>query len=311
MPNNNFTEHSRKFFEKFLNNNIKQNYIRIWNVDQLSYNDIKEDIDIYINKIKQILSITETKTEDINIEAIAYYKSYHENSDFFGIYFNMGKFAEFIVNSYKKFNGETRFSKVRNICFESILYHEIFHYLVELYITQYEVINEDFSCFDRYSNNFYRINNSLNKDCLEEGLADYFAKMYLEHNIYKQDSQIITNILTSNLPPYNQFKNINDNNYKEKFLEFEMQILNNFIVDSSKFSSINNNKRIYNNDIFINFSFALYGLYRTIDNIVNKNQNPLFNFEFNKQINIPVYIVNDDLSKETFDELVSLIFPNI
>jgi len=91
--------------------------------------------------------------EGIDLENIAYYKSYHEHGNRYGIYFDLCGFAGYIVSTLKflKRKFSLDYISVRNICFNKVLQHERFHYLTELFITFEESASDFPPRYERFN----------------------------------------------------------------------------------------------------------------------------------------------------------------
>ena len=230
--------------------------------------------------------------ENIEIESIAFYKSYHNNNFKYGIYFKLKAFTEYIISTEELLNRgghpNLDYKTVRDICFEAVLQHERFHYLTELFITFEELASNNSQLYKGYRKVY---SNTFGTDnCLAEALANHFSKMWF---IYKDKKKYVGDLNTMfslQAPGYRLAKDINETNEIDIFNEFEEQL---------RLSTIRNNS--------LNASV----MFKEVSEFYLKGKLPLAQLEINSKINIPIYIINDGMETRDFNRLLKVVFPRI
>ncbi len=283
-------------FNPYKDNQYVDNFegvVKINSLAQLkSYNnkEYKQDI----GKLKDILGryVTKQLYENIELEKVAYYKSYHDYNFEYGIYFNFKVFTNYIISTEsllnKRANSNLDYKTVRDICFEEVLQHERFHYLTELFITFEELASDNSLIYKNYMN-IYR-NTFGTDDCLAETLANYFSKMWFIYKGKKKYVGELNTMFSSQAPGYRVAKDIDETNEIDKFNTFERQL---------KLGSPINN--------YFNASV----MFKEISEFYLKGRLPLAQLEINSKINIPIYIVNDGMKTDDFISLIKIVFPKI
>lgn len=241
------------------------------------------------NNIQKILDKYGSKPflEAIDLEALAYYQSYHDYGDKYGICFNLLRFAQYVLSTKKtllSFGKKYEYDEVRKIVLNKVLQHERFHYLVELFIT-FEEISSGASVYKDYFIEYDRTRKTDN--CYEEAMANYFAKMHFKYNgygKYENDLNIMFNMQTYG---YRLAAKINESCEKKWFTDLE-------------------------NQIFYNNSNCRSVLYKEVKEYYLKRRLGLSEFEIDGMLNIPLYIVdNKNMSSQDFEELLKLVFPRL
>lgn len=304
-------EESRSFFDKAVNtlltynpniinkssinsNNCSNNTIKVKKLKKMDFNFSNFSDKNYICKIKDIIDKYKPVQlyELIEIEAIAYYKSYHNSYNKYGIYFNLMMFANYIISTYNTLSktnyNDLSFKEIRDLCLVEILQHERFHYLTELFITFEELASRRSTLYSDYKDTYK--NTFLTDDCMAEALANYFVKMYFIFNDKKDYIDILNIMFKQQAPGYRVAASIDSDNEMDMFIKFEEQLE----LYSYRGSNPQNKMSV---------------LYKDISEIYLKNILPLAQIEINKELNIPIYIVNDDMKANDFYALLDIIFP--
>lgn len=308
---------SRSFFIQFLKGNKYGNEISIRKISQLKYREVYKEENIIVGEIDEVLRKYEDiklNPERIDLETIAYYSSYHNNGDSYGIYFNLGRFAKYLLENYKFImkNYNINFKTSRYICFKKVLQHERFHYLTELFITQYEIVCKDYSLYEKY-NEYYK--NTFKTDkCYAEALANYFAKLYFINNGLGKYQSILNDMFRRQAPGYRLAAYIDNTNENYYFYEFEKQIFGNLFWDKYSSDLIGLNyyfDLVYNdnNVDYYRFGYIENGFCQTIKYISKFDDLLLGRLEIDGYLNIPLYIRNDGLNMDDFYYLSKLLFP--
>lgn len=270
---------------------LKNKIYKLNDIPQIKFKEMLNDEESLINRIHCILKNYPDKKlylDSFQLELVAYYKSYHFYRDNYGIYFNIGNFCRYLLQIYKHFSKKLNidFITLKNICFEKIFQHEIFHYLVELYLTNNEVISGRKNLYVKYYYDIYK-KYFLTDRCLEEALANYFVKKYFIRLGKNRYINILNEIFMLQAPGYSLAALIDDKN----------------------------EDRVYDalqNQLFYNKNYCLldpnFSLKRFINQNINSNYDiSIIQFIIENQVYVPVYIVNDNMSRRDFYDLFNFI----
>jgi len=107
------------------------------------------------------------------IDIIAYYRPYHFNLFKYGIYIDLQQFFLFTVWIMNSLNRSLE--EAKKFALDIILTHERFHYIVELYASNFELETGSAGVYEEYKLLYSKFWSTEN--CWEETLANYFVKM--------------------------------------------------------------------------------------------------------------------------------------
>lgn len=247
-----------------------------------------------IEKLRDILGGYEREIlcENIEIESIAYYKSYHDYNLKYGIYFKLKAFTEYIISTENLLNrrghSNLDYKAVRDICFDKVLQHERFHYLTELFITFEELASSNSLIYKDYRV-VYRDTFGTD-DCLAEALANYFSKMWFINKGKKKYIGELNTMFSAQAPGYRVAKDIDETNEIDNFFQFEKQL-----------KLVSRRNQYYNT----------CNMFKEVSEFYLKDRLPLAQLEINSKINIPIYIINDGMKASDFNKLLKIVFPKI
>ncbi|MFW6009481.1 MAG: hypothetical protein ACOCP8_09485 [archaeon] len=246
----------------------------LYNIDFI----IKEDI---LNKIPTF----DNSIEECGTESIAFYAPYHFYGDNFGIYIKSRQFLSLFKNIITKTS--LNLKKAREFALDILLTHERFHYIVELYATILEHYTKK-NIYENYNYKFY-VKNFRTKDCIEETLANYFI---LQNNPYLNMGKFnfLHSFFDRQPEGYKQAKKLNIINKDKFYYRLEKQIT--WRKNLFKFSQIQRT--------IIPLPLAQF------ESVIGFKERKLTR----KNLNIPIYIL-DNLSDDIeMRELLYMFFPN-